>query len=588
MTDPHPLIGRTVAGRYTIKRLLGEGGMATVWIAEQKEEPHEVALKIMNEELTRDRTFVRRFEREAKAASLVVHSNSVKIFSYGVDKGMPYIAMELVLGADLYVLLEEGGPIGQARSARILAEVCDALQVAHGLGIVHRDLKPENIMVVPGKDGVFGERVKVLDFGIAKLVAPDLVAQEKKPKSDPDSGPQSGLTQAGTLIGTPAYMSPEQCQLEGVDARSDVYTCGVLLYQLLTGLLPFEGEAPLHTAMLHIHEPLRKPSEFAPNLDPGLEAVILRALDKKPNARFQTASELGATLRALASTLPEKPAIGEGKPSSRPARAASIPATPKRFPATLRWMGDAPGAKEQPAKLESQRTLIGNGKGDAPASVRVKSTPGSNGHASGEDPSSDDPADRAKTLIREPASDDSQVLRRSGPQGTEVIHLPPVVPLTLEPINKKREIKPTLRSADEFRPGAGKPASVEIRVSDGPGSEVPPTADDFASSAVTLDADERLQTMPMNALRGLGGAGLDGSFQRTLQQGARPQPAAPIATLEMTAQPRFVEPFPISRASRRVPSGLAQMSGARVLLLGFLAGAVLMAFIGVIYFYALR
>jgi serine/threonine protein kinase len=595
MTDPHPLIGRTVAGRYTIRRLLGEGGMATVWVAEQEEEPHEVALKIMNEELTRDRTFVRRFEREAKAASLVVHPNSVKILSWGLDKAMPYIAMELVVGDDLYVLLEQVGPIGQARAARILAEVCDALEVAHNLGIVHRDLKPENIMVVPPPDaeaaapsvsGAVGERVKVLDFGIAKLVAPDLVAQEKKVKRDSD--PQSGLTQAGTLIGTPAYMSPEQCNLQNIDARSDLYTCGVLLYQLLTGRLPFEGEAPLHTAMLHIHEPLRKPSEFAPNIDAGLEAVVVRALEKKPESRFLTARELGDTLRALASTLPERSAIGEGKPSSRPTRAASIPATPKRFPATLRWMGDAPGKKEEAQPpLESRRTLVGEGDGK-PASVRVKTTDGEggNGRANGaEQPTSDDMADRAKTLIREPG-EDSQVLQRprSGPLGTEVIQLPPVVGLSIDP-PKKREIKPTLRSADEFRPGADRPASVEIRVSEAtPSSAVPPTADDVAARVMAMDADSRIQTLPMAVHRP--GVFTDVTFQRTLPASASRSPQ-PVATMELTERPRFVEPFPISRA-RRAPAGLSQMSGARVLFLGFLAGAVLMAIVGVVYFYLLR
>src|SRR5271155_1129475 len=143
------LIGRQVAGRFTIKRFLGEGGMATVFVAEQEAEPRQVALKIMNEDLTADRSFVKRFQREAKAAARVQHPNSVQLIDYGVADGLSYIAMELLAGEDLYALLERDGAINQGRAARIVVEVCDALMVAHELGIVHRDLKPENIMVIP-------------------------------------------------------------------------------------------------------------------------------------------------------------------------------------------------------------------------------------------------------------------------------------------------------------------------------------------------------------------------------------------------------------------------------------------------------
>ena len=170
------LIGRQVAGRFTIKRFLGEGGMATVFVAEQDQEPRQVALKIMNEDLNADRTFVKRFQREAKAAARVQHPNSVSLIDYGVADGLSYIAMELLAGDDLYVLLEREGAITQGRAARLVVEVCDALMVAHELGIVHRDLKPENIMVIPDPAHANGERVKVLDFGIAKLLAPDSVA----------------------------------------------------------------------------------------------------------------------------------------------------------------------------------------------------------------------------------------------------------------------------------------------------------------------------------------------------------------------------------------------------------------------------
>src|SRR5262249_21412175 len=163
----------------------------------------------------------------AQAAARVQHPNSVQLFDYGVAEGISYIAMELLKGDDLYVLLERDGAITQGRAARILIEVCDALMVAHELGIVHRDLKPENIMVIADPSHPNGERVKVLDFGIAKLLAPDTPAAPADSRLDP----ASAVTRAGTFIGTPAYMSPEQCALLPVDTRADIYTCGVLLFQ---------------------------------------------------------------------------------------------------------------------------------------------------------------------------------------------------------------------------------------------------------------------------------------------------------------------------------------------------------------------
>src|SRR5262249_52811353 len=153
--------------------------------------------------------------------------------------------------------------------------------------------KPENIMVIPDKAHPNGERVKVLDFGIAKLL------ESAPTPGDPRADPQSAVTRAGTFIGTPAYMSPEQCSLTTVDTRADIYTCGVLLSQLVPGRLPFEGQPPLHTATLHIHEPAPRPSQFAPKIDQRLEAIIMKALAKKPTERHQTARHLAATLRKL-------------------------------------------------------------------------------------------------------------------------------------------------------------------------------------------------------------------------------------------------------------------------------------------------
>jgi len=356
------LIGRRVAGRFTIKRFLGEGGMATVFVAEQDQEPREVALKIMNEDLNADRTFAKRFQREATAAARVQHPNSVAFIDYGVADGLSYIAMELLSGDDLYVLLEREGAITQGRAARLVVEVCDALMVAHELGIVHRDLKPENIMVIEDPAHPCGERVKVLDFGIAKLLAPDMLTV------DPRLDPASGVTRAGTFIGTPAYMSPEQCALLSVDTRADIYTCGVLLFQLVTGRLPFEGQTPLHTATLHIHEQPPRPSSLAPSIDPRLEAVILKALAKKPTERHQTARHLAATLRKLLPDLPDVKVGKVGKPqpgSLRPRGSTRNSISDSNRPAAGRD-SQAPGA------MDSAKTMVAPGELGPPPAVVLR------------------------------------------------------------------------------------------------------------------------------------------------------------------------------------------------------------------------
>jgi serine/threonine-protein kinase len=342
------LIGRKVAGRFTIKRVIGEGGMATVFAAEHEGEEREIALKVMHTELTRERSFVKRFEREARAASRVRHESSVRIIEYGVADGLSYIAMELLAGDDLYVVLERGGALTQRRAARILVEVCEALVVAHGLGIVHRDLKPENIMLLPDPTHPEGERVKVLDFGIAKILGPEIVTAEE---TEEGLSRNTAVTRFGTFLGTPAYMSPEQCMQRPIDGRADIYTCGVLLFQLVTGRLPFEGVSPTHTAELHVSEPPPRPRTLAPSIDGRLEALILRALAKKPVDRHPTARHLGSALRSLLADLPDvvvaqvpKPISPSYRPSWRVPRAAaanesSVPPTP---------IGTPPMAPEAP------------------------------------------------------------------------------------------------------------------------------------------------------------------------------------------------------------------------------------------------
>jgi serine/threonine protein kinase len=345
--------------------------MATVFVAEQDAEPRQVALKILRAELTKDKTFAKRFEREAKAAARVQHPNSVTIIDAGVEGPISYIAMELLRGDDLYALLERHGALSPRAAVTILAEVCEALAVAHGLGIVHRDLKPENIMVVldpsapepvdPGRSPLPpGSRVKVLDFGIAKLLdKPAELPRRGANDLDPPSA-VTAVTRVGTLIGTPAYMSPEQCALLPVDTRSDIYTCGVLLFQLVTGRLPFEGPTPLHIATKHIHEEPPALRSVLPEADPALEAIILKALSKRSTDRHPNARYLGASLRKLLPDLPDIP-----------------------YPSALRAVGNADevttdsysagvAGAEVPGAIASAKTVVADGLGRPPPSVLVR------------------------------------------------------------------------------------------------------------------------------------------------------------------------------------------------------------------------
>src|SRR5262249_5265763 len=243
------ILGRTLAGKCRVVGFIGEGAMASVYRGVQEAEPHDVALKIMHPHLINDATFVGRFRREAKAAARIVHPNTVRIVDTGVDGKLLYIAMELLSGQDLFETLVLERRLSPARAVRILVQVADALAAAHDKGVVHRDLKPENIMLLRDEDDPAREHVKVLDFGIAKIL------ESETPSVDGPGSIHSALTGVGTVVGTPAYMSPEQCRGEPVDTRSDVYACGILLYQLVTGKLPFSSDNAMDLAVMHVRTP---------------------------------------------------------------------------------------------------------------------------------------------------------------------------------------------------------------------------------------------------------------------------------------------------------------------------------------------
>ncbi|NUO49244.1 MAG: protein kinase [Polyangiaceae bacterium] len=300
------MVGRTVVGRFRVERIIGRGGMASVYAAVDERSGKKIAIKLLKRELTRDPTVLRRFEREAKAASHLRHPNIIEVFESGIEGEDAFIAMELANGKDLLKALSQERPMRQVRAVLILAQVCAALDAAHTKGIVHRDLKPENIVLVNDPTEPGGERAKVLDFGIAKILDVSGKPGSGDPTDPPSYVTKTALTRVGTIVGTPAYMSPEQCRGGDLDGRSDLYTCGVLLYQLVTGELPFTGETPLHTAMRHIHAQPRPVNELRRDVSPALERNILKALAKWPGERHQSAAQLREELLACLPELPDK------------------------------------------------------------------------------------------------------------------------------------------------------------------------------------------------------------------------------------------------------------------------------------------
>jgi serine/threonine protein kinase len=290
--DP-ALIGRSIAGKFTIESYIGAGAMGAVYKASQVALDKTVAVKVLHRELTTDDAFTSRFKREAKAASRLDHPNSVRVIDFGIEPdGLMYIAMELLDGRDLLRVLVDDWPLSGPRIASILMQALAALSVAHDLGVVHRDLKPENIMILAGvnDEGQATDLVKVCDFGIAKMSA---LRNEKVSQA---GGP---LTGQGLVVGTPEYMSPEQGRGDALDLRSDLYSMGVILYQLLTGRVPFDAESALGIVFKHVTEAPIRPSVLNPVVDLRLESICLRAMSKLREDRHQSAREMRNELRAV-------------------------------------------------------------------------------------------------------------------------------------------------------------------------------------------------------------------------------------------------------------------------------------------------
>jgi serine/threonine-protein kinase len=296
-----PLVGHTLDDKYHLEARLGIGGMGTVYRARHLLIDRPVAVKVLNQRFVEDEAARTRFRREARAAGRLQHTNAVTVTDFGESHdGYVYLVMELLEGRTLRDVLAKEAPLDAARAVSLMLQVSAAVAAAHEAGIIHRDLKPANIFIVQRAD--VPAVVKVLDFGIAKLAAEFL-----------DEDEAMTLTQVGAMIGTPRYMSPEQCDGAELTPASDVYSLGVILYEMLTGTVPFSGTTPLSIAMKHITEPPRPPSEFVSSIPPALEQVVLHTLEKNPRDRpanaagfrrelLETADRLGLEHAAITSS----------------------------------------------------------------------------------------------------------------------------------------------------------------------------------------------------------------------------------------------------------------------------------------------
>ncbi|MGM0577058.1 MAG: serine/threonine-protein kinase [Myxococcota bacterium] len=279
------MLGRTVGGNFRLLGIIGTGAMGTIYKAEQLSLGKTVVIKLLHRHLLVDPTLARRFHREARAASLLNHPNCIQVIDFGeAEDGSLYIAMEFVKGRDLAEVLFREFPLDARRTVHIVKQIALALDEAHAAGVVHRDLKPENIVVEDRRN--MKDFVKVLDFGIAKL-------------QDKAAAANTFQTVAGVVCGTPEYMSPEQARGETLDGRTDLYALGVLLYQLLTNRLPFDGDSPLAVVSQHLGKDPAPPREIVPDVPQGLEALALSLMAKDREARPQSALDLVAELERI-------------------------------------------------------------------------------------------------------------------------------------------------------------------------------------------------------------------------------------------------------------------------------------------------
>lgn len=299
-------------GEYILEKQIGKGGMGRVYLAHQESLDRKVAIKVLPKELASDQTFRLRFEREAKMAANLVHPNVIQIYSYGIEKGIPYFAMEYVDGEDIAVKLKRGERFTIRQTISTVKDVAKALDAAHKRNMVHRDIKPSNVMIASDSS------VKVMDFGLARAARVE-----------------TAVTQKGIVMGTPPYMSPEQGKGEPLDIRSDLYSLGILFYELLSGQVPFKAETPTAVIYQHIYEKPKSLREFNQDIPAELESVVMKMIEKAPKERFQTPAELIEVLTAFETDASTAAATGPRTLEIDTSRTiTAVPAQEKR----LKWL----------------------------------------------------------------------------------------------------------------------------------------------------------------------------------------------------------------------------------------------------------
>jgi eukaryotic-like serine/threonine-protein kinase len=326
---------RIYSGRYELTHLIARGGMAQVYRAMDRQLERPVALKVLFPELSVDRTFVERFRREAQAAANLSHPNIVPVFDWGEDDGSYFIVMEYVEGRPLSAVLRDPQRMPPRQIAMIGAGVAAALAFAHRHGVVHRDVKPGNVLITPDGD------VKVTDFGIARAM-----------------NTEESLTQTGAVMGTAAYFSPEQAEGKGVDSRSDIYSLGVVLYEMAVGRPPFTGDSPVAVASKHVRDLPVLPRQANPTVPPALEAVVMKAMAKNPDDRYGSAEELRADLLRFADGRP----VEAGDPGVTSLMTAvgvtqAVPLSTGRT-AAVPVVGGTPTSREDLERKKRTRNLI--------------------------------------------------------------------------------------------------------------------------------------------------------------------------------------------------------------------------------------